>query len=235
MPTKLSAQPPAIALQSLVHAWPGQAPLIHIEELQLQQGQHLFIQGPSGCGKSTLLSLLAGVQQVQQGTCQVLGHQLTQLNSVQRDRLRGEHMGVIFQQFNLLPFLDAQANALLPTQLFPSRAAAATHAFGSSVLQAQSLAQSLGLPQSLWHQPVHQLSVGQQQRVATVRALMGQPQLIIADEPTSALDDANQLEFLDLLLDTAAQQGASVVMVSHNARLADRFHQVHVWPAKVAS
>jgi putative ABC transport system ATP-binding protein len=93
----------------------------------------------------------------------------------------------------------------------------------------------LGLPSSLWHQPVHQLSVGQQQRVAAVRALMGQPQLIIADEPTSALDDANQLEFLDLLLGTAEKQGASVVMVSHNARLADRFHQVHVWPTKEAA
>mgnify|MGYP000110695375 CR=1 FL=1 len=225
----------ALHLRRLSHAWPGQAPLIHIEELQLPQGQHLFIQGPSGCGKSTLLSLLAGVQPVQQGVCQVLGQNLSELPPIQRDRLRGEHMGVIFQQFNLLPFLDAQANALLPTKLFPSRANAASKAFGSPFQQAQSLAQSLGLSASLWRQPVHQLSVGQQQRVAAVRALMGQPQLIIADEPTSALDDANQLEFLDLLLNTAEKQGASVVMVSHNARLADRFHQVYVWPTQEAA
>ena len=224
-----------IGLKDLSHAWPNQAPLIQIPQLQLVQGEHLFIQGPSGCGKSTLLSLLAGVQQVQQGVCQVLGQDLAQLSSVQRDRLRGQHMGVIFQQFNLLPFLDAQANALMPTRLFPSRAQAATAAFGSALQQAQSLAQGLGLAQTLWHRPVHQLSVGQQQRVAAVRALMGQPQLIIADEPTSALDDANQLEFLDLLLGTAARQGASVVMVSHNARLANRFHQVYVWPSKGAA
>ena len=227
--------PLALHLSELTHAWPGQAPLIHIPQLTLPQGQHLFIQGPSGCGKSTLLSLLAGVQQVQQGGCQVLGQNLSELPPIQRDRLRGEHMGVIFQQFNLLPFLDVAANALLPTRLFASRAAAASQVWGSPQAQAQALAERLGLPLSLWHQPVHQLSVGQQQRVAAVRALMGQPQLLIADEPTSALDDANQLEFLDLLLNTAEQQGASVVMVSHNARLADRFHQVHVWPTQEAA
>jgi len=227
--------PLALHLSELTHAWPGQAPLIQIAQLTLPQGHHLFIQGPSGCGKSTLLSLLAGVQQVQQGGCQVLGQNLSELPPIQRDRLRGEHMGVIFQQFNLLPFLDVAANALLPTRLFASRAAAASQLWGSPRAQAQSLAERLGLSLSLWHQPVHQLSVGQQQRVAAVRALMGQPQLLIADEPTSALDDANQLEFLDLLLNTAEQQGASVVMVSHNARLADRFHQVHVWPTKEAA
>ena len=227
--------PLALHLSELTHAWPGQAPLIQIAQLTLPQGQHLFIQGPSGCGKSTLLSLLAGVQQVQQGVCQVLGQDLATLGPMQRDQLRGEHMGVIFQQFNLLPFLDVAANALLPTRLFASRAAAASQAGGSPLAQAQALAEGLGLSSSLWHQPVHQLSVGQQQRVAAVRALMGQPQLIIADEPTSALDDANQLEFLDLLLGTAEKQGASVVMVSHNARLADRFHQVHVWPTQEAA
>jgi putative ABC transport system ATP-binding protein len=225
----------SLHLQQLTHAWSGQSPLIQIEELKLQQGEHLFIQGPSGCGKSTLLSLLAGVQPVQQGVCQVLGHDLATLSPVARDQLRGERMGVIFQQFNLLPFLDVQANTLLPTKLFPSRAQAATEAHGSPVQQARALADGLGLPASLWHQPVHQLSVGQQQRVAAVRALMGQPQLIIADEPTSALDDANQGEFLKLLLSCADQQGASVVMVSHNARLADQFHQVYVWPTKDAA
>ena len=223
---------PALRLSHLTHAWPGQAPLIDIPQLTLQQGQHLFIQGPSGCGKSTLLSLLAGVQQVQNGTCEVLGQDLAKLSPSQRDRLRGEHMGVIFQQFNLLPFLDAQTNALLPTRLFPSRAKAADLLWGSASKQAQALANTLGLSTSVWAQAVHQLSVGQQQRVAVVRALMGQPRLIIADEPTSALDDARQLEFIDLLLSTAAEQGASVVMVSHNARLAKRFHQVHVWPGE---
>lgn len=216
----------AIHLRSLAHAWTGQSPLFQIEELTVPQGKHLFIQGPSGCGKSTLLSLLAGVQAVQTGVCQVLGQDMAALTAVQRDRLRGEHMGVIFQQFNLLSYLDVQANVLMPTRLFPSRAAASSRVWGSPVEQAKALAQALGLAEKMWRQPINQLSVGQQQRVAAVRALMGAPELVIADEPTSALDDARQLEFLDLLLHTAEKQHTSVIMVSHNARLAHRFDQV---------
>jgi putative ABC transport system ATP-binding protein len=135
-------------------------------------------------------------------------------------------MGVVFQQFNLLPYLDVESNVLMPTRLFASRASASAAQWGSPLQQAKALADTLHLPPYVWHQPVHQLSVGQQQRVAAVRALMGAPRLLIADEPTSALDDDNQLEFIDLLLATAQQQNASVVMVSHNARLASRFHQV---------
>lgn len=216
----------AIHLRALTHAWTGQPPLFQIEELTVTQGKHLFIQGPSGCGKSTLLSLLAGVQAVQTGVCQVLGQDMAALTAVQRDRLRGEQMGVIFQQFNLLSYLDVQANVLLPTLLFPSRAAASSRAWGSPADQAKALAQALGLAEKMWRQPINQLSVGQQQRVAAVRALMGAPELVIADEPTSALDDARQLEFLDLLLHTAEKQNTSVIMVSHNARLAHRFDQV---------
>ena len=216
----------AIKLSRLSHAWPGQPALFEIDHLSVDQGKHLFIQGPSGCGKSTLLSLLAGVQAVQAGDCYVLGHNMAAMSAVERDRLRGEHMGVIFQQFNLLPYLDMQANVFLPTKLFPSRAAAASANWGGPHNQAIALAQQLGLSEKMWHQPVNQLSVGQQQRVAAVRALMGAPQLVIADEPTSALDDARQLEFLDLLLQTAEKQNTSVIMVSHNARLSHRFDQV---------
>ncbi len=216
----------AIHLSQLSHAWPQQPPLFHIDELTLPQGKHLFIQGPSGCGKSTLLSLLAGVQAVQSGVCEVLGRDMGRLSDVELDRLRGDHMGVIFQQFNLLSYLDVQANVLMPTRLFPSRAAASARVWGSPVEQAKALAQALGLGEKMWRQPINQLSVGQQQRVAAVRALMGAPDLVIADEPTSALDDARQLEFLDLLLQTADQQNTSVIMVSHNERLAQRFDQV---------
>jgi putative ABC transport system ATP-binding protein len=157
---------------------------------------------------------------------------MVKLSSVGRDRLRGEHMGVIFQQFNLLPYLDVKTNVLLPTRLFPSRAAAAEQEWGSAEQQALHLLQTLGLPQAVWQQSVNQLSVGQQQRVAAVRALMGSPRLVIADEPTSALDDANQLEFLDLLLGTARRQAASLVMVSHNAHLAQRFDHVFAMPLR---
>jgi putative ABC transport system ATP-binding protein len=206
--------------------------LFDIAQLALLQGENLFIQGPSGCGKSTLLGMLAGVISVSHGHLEVLGQNMVKLSSVARDRLRGEHMGVIFQQFNLLPYLDVQANVLLPTRLFPSRAKAAAQDWGDAQAQALHLIQTLGLSPSVWHQPVHQLSVGQQQRVAAVRALMGSPRLVIADEPTSALDDANQLEFLDLLLGTARKQAASVVMVSHNAHLAQRFDHVFAMPMR---
>lgn len=222
----------ALQLSQLSHAWGTAPPLFAIEQLALLQGENLFIQGPSGCGKSTLLGMLAGVIPVSHGELEVLGQNMVKLSSIARDRLRGEHMGVIFQQFNLLPYLDVQANVLLPTRLFPSRAKAAAQDWGDAQAQALHLIQTLGLPQSVWHQPVHQLSVGQQQRVAAVRALMGSPRLVIADEPTSALDDANQLEFLDLLLGTARRQAASVVMVSHNAHLAQRFDHVFAMPLR---
>ena len=222
----------ALQLSQLSHAWGNAPPLFDIAQLALLQGENLFIQGPSGCGKSTLLGMLAGVISVSHGHLEVLGQNMVKLSSVARDRLRGEHMGVIFQQFNLLPYLDVQANVLLPTRLFPSRAKAAAQDWGDAQAQALHLIQTLGLSPSVWHQPVHQLSVGQQQRVAAVRALMGSPRLVIADEPTSALDDANQLEFLDLLLGTARKQAASVVMVSHNAHLAQRFDHVFAMPMR---
>lgn len=222
----------ALKLAQLSHAWGGAAPLFEITQLALPQGENLFIQGPSGCGKSTLLGMLAGVISVSHGQLEVLGHDMVKLSSVARDRLRGEHMGVIFQQFNLLPYLDVRANVLLPTRLFASRAQAAVQEWGDAQTQALHLIQTLGLPSSVWYQPVHQLSVGQQQRVAAVRALMGSPRLVIADEPTSALDDANQQEFLDLLLGSARKQAASVVMVSHNAHLAQRFDHVFAMPLR---
>ena len=125
-----------LRLTNLSHRWPHQAPLFHIPDLSLRQGEHLFIQGPSGCGKSTLLGMLAGVIPVSHGELEVLGQNMVKLPSVARDRLRGEHMGVIFQQFNLLPYLDVQANVLLPTRLFPSRAKAAAQDWGDAEAQA---------------------------------------------------------------------------------------------------
>ena len=217
----------AVRLRGLRHAWPGQAPLLDIPELDLPLGQTLFVQGQSGCGKSTLLSLLCGVLPLQQGSCQVLGEDLVAMTASQRDRFRGEHLGLIFQQFNLLPYLDVASNVILPTRLFASRARRSVALWGSVQAHAQHLCESLGLTAVHWRLPVHRLSVGQQQRVAAARALMGCPQLIVADEPTSALDEANKEEFIQLLLRTAQQHDASVIVVSHDARLAERFDRVH--------
>jgi putative ABC transport system ATP-binding protein len=205
--------------------------LFEIAQLALLQGENLFIQGPSGCGKSTLLGMLAGVISVSHGQLEVLGQDMTGLSSVGRDRLRGEHMGVIFQQFNLLPYLDVQANVLLPTRMFPSRALAAAQEWGDAQAQALHLIQTLGLPQSVWHQPVNQLSVGQQQRVAAARALLGSPELVIADEPTSALDAALRDDFMQLLLGACSASGSTLVFVSHDERLAARFDERLSLPA----
>jgi putative ABC transport system ATP-binding protein len=164
---------------------------------------------------------------VQSGHCEVLGQDLANMSSRQRDHWRGEHLGVIFQQFNLITYLDVWANVMLPTRLFASRAQAAQRHWGSSAAQAQNVLSALGLDAALWHQSVHTLSVGQQQRVAAARALMGHPPLIIADEPTSALDEGHKDDFIRLLIGQAQAQGASVVMVSHDTRLATHFHQSH--------
>ena len=122
----------ALRLSDLRHRWPQQSLGLHVAEVQLAQARHLFIHGPSGCGKTTLLSLLAGVVPVQAGQCEVLGQDLAKMSSRQRDHWRGEHLGVIFQQFNLITYLDVWANVMLPTRLFASRAQAAQRHWGSS-------------------------------------------------------------------------------------------------------
>lgn len=217
----------ALRLSDVHHRWPQQSTGLQVAQLQLAQARHLFIHGPSGCGKTTLLSLLAGVVPVQAGRCEVLGQDLAGMSARQRDHWRGEHLGVIFQQFNLITYLDVWANVMLPTRLFASRAQAAQRHWGSPSAQAQHVLTALGLGAAQWHQPVHTLSVGQQQRVAAARALMGHPPLIIADEPTSALDEGHKDDFIRLLIGQAQAQGTSVVMVSHDTRLATHFHQSH--------
>ncbi len=214
-----------ISLSQLVYAWPGQSPLLRIDALTLEAGQSLFVGGPSGSGKSSLLSLLSGVVLPTAGDCQVLGQSMAALSPVARDRLRADAMGIVFQQFNLLPYLSMMDNVLLPVKVSHRRHEQSCARHGHPVAQARGLFQRLGLDALPPSTPVHQLSVGQQQRVAVARAFMGSPALVIADEPTSALDDDNRDAFLELLLGLANEGSTSVVMVSHDRRLADRFDQ----------
>ena len=214
-----------ISLSRLVYAWPGQPPLLQIDELSLAAGQSLFVGGPSGSGKSTLLALLSGVVLPSSGNCQVLDQSMASLSPTARDRLRADAMGIVFQQFNLLPYLSMMENVLLPVQVSSLRYQQSCERYGKPSAQARALFKRLGLSGLPPTTPVHRLSVGQQQRVAVARALMGAPALIIADEPTSALDDDNRDVFMDLLLGLATEGKASVVMVSHDRRLADRFDQ----------
>lgn len=200
-----------------------QAPLVY-PEISLNTGEHLFLRGPSGSGKSTLLSLLGGLILPDAGTLSLLGTDLASLNSGQRDRFRADHMGVIFQQFNLVPYLSTFDNVMLPCRLSRKRRA---RALPTPEKEAESLLTALGIPPNHWRRRVTGLSVGQQQRVAAARALTGGPELILADEPTSALDSDNRDRFIELLLGLAAEKDSSVVFVSHDQNLATRFdHQL---------
>jgi putative ABC transport system ATP-binding protein len=204
-----------LEIRDLRFGWPGSEPLLSIPQLDLARGESIVIRGPSGCGKTTLLSLIAGVLVPQSGSIQLLGQELSRLSSSARDRLRGEHMGVIFQQFNLLPYLTVLQNVVLPAQLFSSRSENIRQHPGSLTQEAERLLGALGLDSALWGRPAHQLSVGQQQRVAAARALLGSPELIIADEPTSALDEDLQQEFMQLLMQQVHVTKAACIMVTH--------------------
>ena len=215
---------PAIHLRDLRFGWTREAPLLDIPELRVARGERLFLQGPSGCGKSTLLGLLGGVLSPQAGTISVLGTDITALGSGARDRFRADHIGFIFQQFNLLPFLDVIDNVLLPCRFSPRRAERAKAAAASQLAEAHLLLLALGLdPTAVRGKSVRELSVGQQQRVAAARALIGAPELLIVDEPTSALDEDARTSFLALLIAQCYRYQSTVVFVSHDSSLATLF------------
>ncbi|SCK46772.1 putative ABC transport system ATP-binding protein [Variovorax sp. HW608] len=213
-----------LSAAALRFQWPGaKAPCIDIERLDIAAGEAVFLHGPSGCGKSTLLSLLAGVLVAQGGRTTLLGHDWASLSGAGRDRLRVAHVGYIFQQFNLLPYLSVLDNVLLPCRFSARRMARATRDDGSAQAQAEHLLEQMGLDSSLWWRQALQLSVGQQQRVAAARALIGHPELVIADEPTSALDEDRREAFLDVLLSACRENHSALVFVSHDQRIAERF------------
>jgi putative ABC transport system ATP-binding protein len=218
-----------LELRQLRFAWPGQAAdTLALEGFSLHAGQRLFVHGPSGCGKSTLLGLLAGVLVPRAGHVRLLGEDWAALAPARRDAFRAEHVGVVFQQFNLLPYLSVQDNVLLPCRLSRRRAARCSPGPGGPagpMSAAQSLLRRVALPEALWARPARLLSVGQQQRVAAARALIGAPELVIADEPTSALDEELRDDFMALLLDECRASGAALVFVSHDRRLAAAFEQ----------
>jgi putative ABC transport system ATP-binding protein len=176
----------------------------------------------SGSGKSTLLSLICGTILADSGTVKVGATDLKTLSGGSRDRFRAEQIGVIFQQFNLLPFGSVMDNILLPLRFAPDRRKRCP----DPKRRVAELCRSLGLPEGVEASKAANLSVGQQQRVAVARALIGEPPILIADEPTSSLDETAQASFLDLMFDQVKAQGSTLLMVSHDPRLADRFDRV---------
>lgn len=212
-----------INLKDLTYRWKGQSKnTLEIAELSVSKGEHVFLRGESGSGKTTLLNLLAGIIAPEAGEMQLLEQPIHAMKPSQRDRFRADHMGVIFQQFNLLPYLSTLENVMLPCHFSSLRKQRA----GDLKEQSIALLEHLKLDAELRKKPVTELSVGQQQRVAVARALIGQPEIILADEPTSALDTRTRDSFLKLLFDQADAQNSTVVFVSHDPYIAELFPRV---------
>jgi putative ABC transport system ATP-binding protein len=218
------ASKPVVEIADLTFTWPGQrTPCLDIRRLELAAGERVFLHGPSGSGKSTLLALLGGVLVPQRGTLKVLGRALEAMRASERDRYRADHVGFVFQLFNLVPYLSVLDNVLLACRFSARRRERAIAAGGSAHAEAIRLLAHLDIGDALLERPVTALSVGQQQRVAAARALLGRPEIVVADEPTSALDADRQAAFLELLSSECAEAGATLLFVSHDRRLAGEF------------
>ena len=206
-------------------AWTREAPpLLDVESLEIARGERVFLRGPSGSGKSTLLNLVAGVVVPQQGSIGVLGRDLVALAGAARDQLRADHIGYIFQLFNLIPYLSVVENVSLPCRFSERRRERAVASGGSVEADAIRLLGALDLGGAdVLRRDVTALSVGQQQRVAAARALIGSPEIVIADEPTSSLDADRRAAFLELLFAQCGRERTALIFASHDASLAASF------------
>lgn len=207
----------AIEIRQLQFAYEKGEPLIEIANWQVQQQAQVFLYGASGSGKSTLLNLLSGILTPQSGDIDLLQQPFSRFSSRQRDRFRAKHIGVVFQEFNLIPFLTVDENITLATRF------AGKNTAGDLEQKTSSIFSRLKLSEKLLTQRADTLSVGQRQRVSIARALINQPEILIADEPTSALDSDNRDEFMQLLLETAEQSACTVLFVSHDQGLKSHF------------
>jgi putative ABC transport system ATP-binding protein len=210
----------SIQIKDLKFSYKDSPTVLNIAKLTIEAGEKLFIFGPSGHGKSTLLNILAGVLEVESGEVEVLGVNLHDISQGARDHLRGEQVGYIFQIFNLIPYLNIKENIVLPCLINKKRAAGIDF-----YAQADELIETLGLSAHA-QKNVTDLSIGQQQRVAAARALIGNPKMIIADEPTSSLDEKNTSEFMNLLLSEWEKRKFTLIFVSHDTNLSKYFPRI---------
>jgi putative ABC transport system ATP-binding protein len=186
---------------------------LSIPELRVKKGERVFLYGPSGSGKTTLLEIFAGILKADRGEVKIADHNLSALTDSQRDQFRAEHLGYIFQSFNLIPYLSVRENIELPIHI--NTFAKKNLQKGALEQTVHTLCQRLGI-ETLLEKNVTELSVGQQQRVAVARALCGKPDLILADEPTSSLDTDHRERFLQLMFELCEQFGTTVLFVSHD-------------------
>jgi putative ABC transport system ATP-binding protein len=183
---------------------------LHGVSVRIEPGQLTAVMGPSGSGKSTLMHILAGLDKPTTGSVRIAGTEITTLGDDDLTKLRRQHIGFIFQFFNLLPMLTARENILLPLTIAGRKADPAYF---------DALVARVGLADRLTHRPA-ELSGGQQQRVAIARALVSQPTVVFADEPTGNLDSRTSKEILELLRQSVEEYGQTTVMVTHDARAA---------------
>ncbi len=203
-----------LSIEDLRKSYPGPegpVPVLRGVTLSLDAGETLALTGESGSGKSTLLHLVAGLDAAEGGRVILDGQEVTALDDSSRARLRRSTVGIIFQQFNLIPSLDVAANIAFQARLNG----------GPEGRELSRLVHALGLEQQLRKYP-EQLSGGQQQRVAIARALAARPKLILADEPTGNLDEATADEVMKQFLLLVAETDAALLMVTHSPRLAER-------------
>ena len=211
----------AINLQNVKFSYP-EAPdktVLNIPHWSVSPGEKVFVYGPSGGGKSTLLNLLSGMFRARHGKVSILGERLDQMSNRQRDKFRANHIGYVFQQFNLIPYLDAIDNI----QLAAHFSARKQQILGDEIRELLSI---LGISSADWHKPTARLSIGQQQRVAIARALINKPELLIADEPSSSLDQQNRDNFMSLLMSLVDNYKVTLLFVSHDMSLSQHFGRI---------
>ncbi len=214
-----------IQISQLVFRWPGSHnDLLSIPKLTIEQGAKIFIHGASGSGKSTLLNLLTGVLTPTQGSISILDQSISHTKKAQLDSFRANHFGIIFQQFNLIPYLTVMENIMLPLSFSKHRLSKAQEYKSDIHHQAMEILESLGLDEhNISNRNITELSTGQQQRIAAARALIGAPEIIIADEPTSALDADAKHGFIDLLFNEVKKTNSTLIFASHDHTLATMF------------
>jgi putative ABC transport system ATP-binding protein len=210
-----------IEIQNLKFKYPSTETLIlDIPNLKIEKGEKIFLFGPSGSGKTTFLEVLAGINLPQEGSLKIDGQNMAQMNSQQRDQFRSDHIGYIFQSFNLIPYLNVLENITLP--LYLSHRRRQRISIDQEEAATREICKFLGID-SFLNRSVTELSIGQQQRVAAARAILGEPELLLADEPTSSLDYDHREKFIRLLFEVCQRTGTTVIFVSHDRSLEKLF------------
>jgi len=198
--------------KSFPHSGTGQIEVLKNLNLEVQEGETVAVVGQSGSGKSTLLSLLAGLDRQTYGSLRLRGQQISEMSEAKLTQFRAENIGIIFQQFYLMPHLTALENVSLPLEMFGHE---------DSQFRAQEALQHVGLAERENHFP-HQLSGGESQRVSIARAVVIRPSILLADEPTGNLDNATGVQVANLLFDLVNTTGMTLLLVTHNIELAQR-------------